>query len=171
MVVRFLLPGDWLSAFGWWLCEVMGEKKKVWWPFDTLFYDLIYDTHLLTIEKERINIRLNVFSDRYYASSFTWIFRFNCQCNSKNRYIILTILPDELLSLSCQVTCWRLCVYVCMYVFLFIYFFRAAGLAYGSSQTRGQIGAAAAGLHHSHSNARSELRLQPTPQLTANPDP
>ena len=27
------------------------------------------------------------------------------------------------------------------------------------------------GLHHSHSNARSELRLQPTPQLMATPDP
>ena len=39
--------------------------------------------------------------------------------------------------------------------------------AYGSSQARGQTGAAAAGLHHSHSNARSELSLPPTPQLTA----
>ena len=28
-----------------------------------------------------------------------------------------------------------------------------------------------AGLHHSHSNAGSELRLQPLPQLMAMPDP
>ena len=28
-----------------------------------------------------------------------------------------------------------------------------------------------AGLHHSHSNARSEPCLQPTPQLTEMPDP
>ena len=35
----------------------------------------------------------------------------------------------------------------------------------------GQIGAAAAGLHHSHSHARSELHLQSTPQLSAMPDP
>ena len=42
-------------------------------------------------------------------------------------------------------------------------------MAYGSSQARGQIGAAAAGLHHSH--ARSELHLGPMPQLTAMPDP
>ena len=35
----------------------------------------------------------------------------------------------------------------------------------------GQTGAAAAGLYHSHSNARSEPRLQPTPQLIATPDP
>ena len=38
-------------------------------------------------------------------------------------------------------------------------------MARGGSQARGQIGAAAAGLHHSHSNAKSELHLQPTPQL------
>ena len=37
----------------------------------------------------------------------------------------------------------------------FVLLFRAAPAAYGSSQSRGQIGAAAAGLHHSHSNSRS----------------
>ena len=40
-------------------------------------------------------------------------------------------------------------------------------MAYGSSQARGGIGATAASLHHSHSNAGSDLRLQPTPQLLA----
>ena len=40
-----------------------------------------------------------------------------------------------------------------------------------SSQARGPIRAVAAGLCHSHSNARSESRLQPTPQLMATPDP
>ena len=43
----------------------------------------------------------------------------------------------------------------------------AAPTAYGGFQARGLIGAVAAGLHHSLSNARSELYLQPTPQLTA----
>ena len=42
-------------------------------------------------------------------------------------------------------------------VFLFC-IFRAK-----SSQARGQIGAVAAGLHHSHSNARSKPCLPPTP--------
>ena len=32
----------------------------------------------------------------------------------------------------------------------------AISVAYGGSQARGQIGAAAAGLHHSHSNTRSK---------------
>ena len=44
-------------------------------------------------------------------------------------------------------------------------------MAYGGSQTRGPIGAVAAGLHHSHSNSRYKPRLGPTPQLLAMPDP
>ena len=48
---------------------------------------------------------------------------------------------------------------------------RAALMAYGGSQARGLIGAIAAGLCQGHSNTRSEPRLQPTPQLTATPDP
>ena len=47
----------------------------------------------------------------------------------------------------------------------------AAPVAYGGSQTRGPIGAVAASLHQSHSNLGSEPPLQPTPQLTATPDP
>ena len=35
----------------------------------------------------------------------------------------------------------------------------------------GRIGAAAVGLHHSHSKATSELHLQPTLQLAPMPDP
>ena len=34
-----------------------------------------------------------------------------------------------------------------------------------------EIGAGAAGLYHSHSNAQSEPHLQFTPQLMATPDP
>ena len=47
------------------------------------------------------------------------------------------------------------------------YFLRAAPTAYGGSQSRGPIRAVAASLHHSHSNAGSELCVRPTPQLTA----
>ena len=54
---------------------------------------------------------------------------------------------------------------------LFLVLFRATSAAYGGSQVRSQIRAGAAGLHHSRSNARSKLRRQPTPQLTAIPDP
>ena len=53
-----------------------------------------------------------------------------------------------------------------METLIFIYFSfgvfafsRAAPAAYGGSQARGLIGAVAAGLHQSHSNAGSEPRL------------
>ena len=49
----------------------------------------------------------------------------------------------------------------------FFLLFRAAPAAYGSSQGRGPIGATAASLRHSNSNAGSELCLRTTPQLTA----
>ena len=55
---------------------------------------------------------------------------------------------------------------------LFIYLFclfKATPIANGGSQARGPIGATAARLYHS--NARSKLYLQPTPQLMATPDP
>ena len=44
-------------------------------------------------------------------------------------------------------------------------------MAYGSSQANGQIRAIDTGLHHSHSNAWSQPRPQPTLQLMATPDP
>ena len=59
-------------------------------------------------------------------------------------------------------------------MYFFTYFFaisRAASVAYGDSQARGRIRAVASGLHQSHSNAGSELCLQPTPQLEAVTDP
>ena len=54
--------------------------------------------------------------------------------------------------------------------FVYLFIFRAAPAAYGISQDRGEIGAIATGLYHSHRNMGSELHLQPIPQLTAMPD-
>jgi len=51
------------------------------------------------------------------------------------------------------------------FFFFFFGIFRSTPTAYGGSQARGQI------LHHSHSNGGFMPRLQPTPQLTATPDP
>ena len=54
------------------------------------------------------------------------------------------------------------------FLFLFIYLFllfRATPAAYGGCQDRGLIRGIAAGLRQSHSNARSKVCLQPTPQL------
>ena len=54
---------------------------------------------------------------------------------------------------------------------IFFCLFRATPTAYGGSQARDPIGAVVAHLYHSHSNTRSELGPQPTPQLTARLDP
>ena len=56
-------------------------------------------------------------------------------------------------------------------LFIYLLLFRATPAAYGSSQARGLIGATAAGLHHNHSNMRSEPRLRSTSQLMAMLDP
>ena len=56
-------------------------------------------------------------------------------------------------------------------VFLFCFFFRSPLVAYRRSPARSWIRVAAASLHHSHSNTRSQPCLQPTPQLAATPDP
>ena len=53
----------------------------------------------------------------------------------------------------------------------FFLLFRAAPAAYGSSQTRGRIGATAHDLCHIPSNAGSKPCVQPTPQLMATSDP
>ena len=57
------------------------------------------------------------------------------------------------------------------FFFLSFCLFRAAPAAYGSFQARVLIRAVATGLHHSHSNARSEPCLWPTPQFMATLDP
>ena len=46
--------------------------------------------------------------------------------------------------------------------------FRAACVEYRVSESRDWIGAVAAGLHHSYSNARSKPQLQPTPRGNGN---
>ena len=60
-------------------------------------------------------------------------------------------------------------IQICFF-YLFVLLFRAEPAAYGGSQARGRIGAAAAGLLLNHSNTRFESCLCTTPQLTATPD-
>ena len=57
------------------------------------------------------------------------------------------------------------------FAFVFVLLFMATPAAEGGSQARGPVGAVATGLHHSYSIVGSKPRLQPTPPLTATPDP
>ena len=52
----------------------------------------------------------------------------------------------------------RVVVFGCCFVVV-VFALSTTSKAYGSLQERGQIGAAAAGLHHRHSNTGSELGL------------
>ena len=59
-------------------------------------------------------------------------------------------------------------------LFIFCHFLPFLGplpTLYGGFQARGLIGAVVTSLRQSHSNAGSEPRLWPTPQLTATLDP
>ena len=98
------------------------------------------------------------------------------QTNSRDRHFCQGI--KKMLTLGCklhneklstiQTTCDS-CFYnkgrihlIIFYFYLFILYFVILGphpWAYGGSQARGRIRATAAGLHQSHSNARSEPRL------------
>ena len=85
-----------------------------------------------------------------------------------NRHMLVTIL---LIVLGFFI--FPFCSFIFYFYFIFfvfLLFLWAALVAYGGSQARGRIGAVATGLRQSHSNAGSEPRLQPTPQLTATPD-
>ena len=57
------------------------------------------------------------------------------------------------------VPCIKYAIYLFIYLFSLFAFSRAAPAAYGGSQARGLIGAAATGLRHSHSHTGSEPRL------------
>ena len=67
--------------------------------------------------------------------------------------------------------CSEMKLFFCLFLFCLFAFSRAALAAYGGFQARGLIQAVDTGLGQSHSNVGSEPRLQPTPQLTATPDP
>ena len=75
--------------------------------------------------------------------------------------LLFSMLPNILTS--------RLNLMKSPYIFFFAISW-ATPAAYGGSQARGLIGAVAASLRQSHSNAGSKPCLQPTPQLTATPD-
>ena len=77
--------------------------------------------------------------------------------------MFIALVPRMVLTLFLSFCLLCVCVCVCL--------FRAVPAANGGSQARGPIRVTAAGLHHSHNNARSKPRLRPTPQLMPMLDP
>ena len=81
---------------------------------------------------------------------------------------LIVVILSQYKCVSHQVVHLQIYQILCYFILLL---FRAAPAAYGGSQARGQIGAIAASLHHSHSNAESKARLRPTSQPMTMPDP
>ena len=76
--------------------------------------------------------------------------------------------------LYAKLSCYQVIYLFIIIIIIFLVFLPFPGSlpeAYGGSQARGQIGAVVSSLHQRHSNVGSKPSLQPTPQLTATPDP
>ena len=87
-----------------------------------------------------------------------------------NLILWATLILDKSLGTTPPFSGFLLFYFILCYFILFYFICRSVPAAYGSSQARGRIGAVVSGHSHSHSNARSEPRLWPTPELTATPD-
>ena len=68
-------------------------------------------------------------------------------------------------------SCFHMMLVNCSQSVLFFFFQGHTDGIWKFPQAKGQIVAIASSLHHSHSQAGSQLCLRPTPQLTATPDP
>ena len=77
-------------------------------------------------------------------------------------------MSNSTLTFSNLFCCDKILIRFNCFIYLFIYLlFSTTPVAYGGSQAKGQIRAAAVSLYHSHNNTRSELHLPPTGQLKA----
>ena len=80
---------------------------------------------------------------------------------------VTSAFPRALQRSRCRILIPDKLYFILFHFVYFFFLFMAAPAAYGHSQARGQFRAAVAGRHHNHSNAGSELHLQPTLQLAA----
>ena len=106
----------------------------------------------------------------YFSSKILFIMKYD---NSKFLLLVWRkILKQRFLKIvlfTYQLELIR-CFFGLFVFFAFLLFLGLLPPAYGGSQARGLIRAAAAGLCQRHSKAEFESHLRPTPQLTATPD-
>ena len=151
------------------------HTSKQRWILSTSSWILVVHCCWPTMEIQRINY--------WDVNWFSWIISSSSTTIFQNELILLThVLTHEgnvvLISKALVVAIDTIskCEFQSPACFLFLLFclfgiFGAVPSAYGDSQARDQIGAVAADLPQSHSNAGSGPRLQPTPQLMAMLDP
>ena len=141
---------------------------------------IVYEIPITCLTLCKSSISLFLLITNKLIKTFVLSRWWNVSCYQDNRAYDLSVttqalgLYDQLTSFKWKIsgplgTTFGFCKIINL--FFFFGFSRAAPAAYGGSQARGLIRAVAASLRHSHSNARSEPHLQPTPQLMAMLDP
>ena len=106
-----------------------------------------------------------------YEQHYLWLWeRFDIQSLSsfvRGLVFIINAVPASGLSKKWFATnaaySQKKTIYSILFFIFLLLLFRTAPEAYGGSQARGQIGAVAASLRHSHNNAGSKPHLWPTP--------
>ena len=109
---------------------------------------------LLKVNLKSSLIRKNIFCNYVWWQMLT---RFIMVIISQNKYWIIIFILETNIMLYVNYTSikkkgWPWLISKTF----FFFFFRATPMTYRSSQARGRIGAAVAGLHHSHSHTRPE---------------
>ena len=101
-----------------------------------------------------VAVSCSVAWDLPYASGMALKSKTNKQNKTKKQKLMIhsASQDSDLIGQGCDLES-ELLFFICFFSFGFCPF-RAQPLAYGGSQARGPIAAAAAGLHHSHSNIR-----------------
>ena len=134
-----------------------------------VFFQMLY-----AIKFRLLGPAFQVDSKFFEDSSFLWNFPIYTQF-----FLFMSWHCVEYISMyySVKYTCWSekdeisVRFTMCLNIFFFLPFLGLLPRHMKVPRLGGRIGAVAAGLCQSHSNARSKLGLQPTPQLTATPDP
>ena len=126
----------------------------------------------LTHDTINLNLHYLFYSNFYYSCLITliepqWPPFSTCNTPDKLHFRVFALAVSGM----CFPPDFILFYFTIIIIIIIFVFSRAAPTAYGGSQARGLIRAVAASLRQSHSNARSEPRLQPTPQLMATPNP
>ena len=169
-VVQLSSPGDmFILVLGTKLEPMMTKFPTTKQPFPFLFLELIFLCPLPSFDQSSSSQWSICFLENL-PGHWTDISK---PCNTQPPsvphlvclFMTIFIYLFPLWSLWFPSFCWLQGGFVlfCFYLLFLFLFFRTVPVAYGSSQARGQIGAATAGLRHKHSNAGSEPRLRPMP--------
>ena len=123
-----------------------------------------------TSKKKRLNYLQTIHPMHQHSLSHKHKQDFQLLENFRILKWIITYIQEESSSCKKKITCKIFKILVFKQQKNFLSF---QGRTHGiwKFPARGLIGAAAVGLHHSHSHTGSEPCLQPTPQFMATPDP